>query len=341
MWCKKLEKDSFPDSTVVALSKKFIWVEVNRDHTPEIPKKFNVSAYPSLIILGDKQEKIHRFDSYMKAKEFTKQLEEGLNRYALYRKGEEWDTPNPRPATICDEGGIKTFKAPSTKVPAGIEFLKRDLWVGQTGVLYRLNRETGRVKREIPMQGSIMDIATDGKRLFAVESNWTAGGSIYELDPETGAIIGKMMNSPSIEKGSGANGIAYANGMLYILSGMRGILYEVDPDSGKVLKSVQTPERWLTGLAYDGEHLVAGSRTALFLLDPQSGAVVRKVPVNYRLRSVGYYAGEYYLMEQPIFGFDKYHKGVQIWPQETLLYKLSLKPIPRDKPTTTLAQERK
>jgi hypothetical protein len=69
---------------------------------------------------------------------------------------------------------------------------------------------------------------------------------------------------------------------------------------------------------------VAGSRTAIFWIDPESGKVVRKLPVNYQIRSVEAHDGVIYVMEQPVFGYDKEHRRIQVWPRpnQTVLYKL-------------------
>jgi hypothetical protein len=110
----------------VAESKKLVWVEINRDHTKGLVQKFNVSAYPSLIVLGKNQEKVYRFQSYKLPPDFLADLNQGLKRYDLYRSGAEWDTPDPRPVTICNTGTVETMKAPSDAVPAGMVFLGGD-----------------------------------------------------------------------------------------------------------------------------------------------------------------------------------------------------------------------
>lgn len=325
MWCKVLEKETFTDAAVVALSKKFIWVEVNRDHTPDIPKKFNVSAYPSLITLGKNQEKVHRFSSFKKPPEFIAELTEALKRYDLYVSGKEWDTPNPRPETITGEGTLEVFPAPSKAVPAGIAMLGGDLWIGQVGTLFRLSTSTGEVLQSFPLNNSITDLCTDGRHLYGVESGWTAGKPIHQIDPATGETIRAIVTEANKQnKAYGAKGIACRDGKLYVLSGMEGVIHEVDPATGEVAAEIKSGEKWLAGLDFDGKHFVAGSRTDLFLIDPDGGGVVRRVPVNYPLRAVGAARGAYYLMEQPIFGFDTDNKQVQVWPKETVVYKLIL-----------------
>ena len=123
----------------MAKSSAFHWVEVNRDHTPEIPKRFTVSAYPSLLVLGDAEENIHRFQSFQEPEEFLTNLEEGLRRFALYRAGEPWSAPNERPTSITDEGELETFPAPSEGIPGGLTFVEGDLFVAQDKILRRLD----------------------------------------------------------------------------------------------------------------------------------------------------------------------------------------------------------
>ena len=106
---------------------------------------------------------------------------------------------------------------------------------------------------------------------------------------------------------------------------MRGVLSEVDPETGAVTRTVQAEARWLSCLAFDGTHFVAGSREALFWIDPETGKTVRKVPVHYPVRAVAFHGGAYYLMEQPVFGNDVKHERVRVWPKRTLVYKLTLR----------------
>ena len=35
--------------------------------------------------------------------------------------------------------------------------------------------------------------------------------------------------------------------------------------------------------------------------------------------------GALYLMEQPVFGHDKEHKRIRVWPRKTVIYKLTLR----------------
>jgi hypothetical protein len=251
-------------------------------------------------------------------------LAQGLKRYDLYKSGQEWDTPDPRPDTISGAGTVETTRAPSSAVPAGMQFLNGDFWVAQVGTLFKLDPASGQVRQKYAVNPSVQDLCTDGKLLYAIDSGWTAGKPIYVIDPANGKTVREIVTEENRKnKAYGAKGIAWAGGKLYALSGMEGRIDEVNPSTGEITAKIQSPEKWITSLDFDGTNFITGSRTDLILLS-RTGAVVKKVPLHYPLRSVAYHDGAFYLMEQPIFGFDKENKSVQIWPKETLIYKLTL-----------------
>jgi hypothetical protein len=305
----------------VALSRKFLWVKVDRDRTPEVARRFSVSAYPTLLTLGRKSEKIHRFSGFRKPAAFVQELEAALRRYDLYRKGKEWDEPDPRPPGLCDEGTVETFAAPSEEVPAGIAFCGGTTWIAQGGRLHPLGRDAS-----FAVAASIIDLCSDGTRLYGIDYGWTAGKPIYVLDPGTGKVIRRIVTEANRKnRAHGAKGIAWRKGRLYALEGMRGVIHEIDPETGAVTRRIETDARSLAGLAFDGRAFVAGSRDALSWLDPETGRTVRKLAVHYPLRTVGFHEGSYYLMEQPVFGHDKQHRRVRLWPKKTLVYQLTLR----------------
>jgi len=310
----------------VALSRKFIWVLVDRDKTPELPKKWNVSAYPSLIVLGAKQEKVHRWSGFLEPKPFLAQLEEGLRRYALYKDGKEWDTPTARPEKLCDEGTIETIKAPGDDVPSGLVVIGGNLLVAQGGKINVLVLKTGTWGRPLPLAEGIVALATDGKALWGAHYGWTAGKPIYELDPVSAETSREIVTEANKANSSmGTNGLAWRDGKLLVFEGMRGRISEVDPKTGEVARTIETKQTWLGGLAFDGKQFVSSSKTHLLFFDADSGELKRKVAVNYPIRSIAAHDGALWIMEQPVFGFDKDNRPVRVWPKETVIYKLTLK----------------
>jgi len=307
----------------VALSKKFFWVKINRDHGGRpLCDRYHVSAYPSFLLLGTKDEKVFRFHGFKKPKEFLAQLSEGLRRYGLYRQGKEWDAPPERPETICDRGVLQTFPAPSEGTPSGLTVLDGVFWVAQGGRLYALS-ESGKPQREFALPAAVRDLCTDGKLLFCMEYGWTAGKPVHVIDPQTGKVVRTIVTEKNLANRSmGATGIAWKDGKLYVLAGMRGKIHELDPRSGEVSRVLETGARWLAGLDFDGRRFVAGGRKALHFLDGTTGKETRRVKMNYPLRVVAAHEGAYYLFEQAIFGYDKQHKRVRIFPKRVVVHVL-------------------
>ncbi len=313
----------------MAASRSYIFVVVDRDFTPDLATKFNVSAYPSFIVLNKDQEKVLRFQAFMKPPDFLGQLGEGLKRYALYTSGQEWDEPNPRAQILTVEATVTTMNAPLAKPPSGLAFLKRDLWVAYMGTLYQLNGATGAVKQNYQVERSITDLATDGKVLYGVESGWTAGKPIHVIDPATGKDIRQIVTQANLaNKFYGAFGITWRKGKLYVVEGGYGKISEIDPKTGDISRTITTKEHYVSGLDFDGEHFVLGNRNALLLINPETGETVRRVPMNYPLRIVKFWHGAYYVMEQSVFGFSKDHKTIQVWPRQGKIYRLTLLPAP-------------
>ena len=321
VWCKRLEKACFFDPNVVTLSRKLIWVKINRDRTPAIPKRLNVFAYPSLLILGEKEENVYRFQSYQEPKEFIGNVREGLKRYALYRSGKDWVIPPTRPAKIINQGTLPSLPAPSDAVPGGVTMLKGSLWVAQKD-LFEVDARTGKTLRKLPLKSSVGGLCTDGKRLYGVSYGWTAGKPIYVINPTTGKIEREIVTAANKKNRSyGAKGIAWHRGSLYVLEGMRGKLHQVNPANGQITQTIQTQGTWLSGLDFDGQHFISGSREHLYQFDPKSGKLVSKTPLNYPVRNLACHQGVCWLFEQPIFGFGKKHERIQLWPKTTMIHR--------------------
>jgi hypothetical protein len=299
---------------------------VDRDRTPEVPKRYRVSAYPTILTLNPKDEMIQRWSGGKKTPEEVLALfEDAKRRWALWREGKDWTAPDPRPEKICDDGTLTTIPAPAEDVPCGISAFGDDLFVVQGGRARRIDRKTGKTKGSFEVPESVIDVTTDGKLLFALESGWTAGKPVHVLDPETGKVLRSVVTEANrANRSHGAKGIAWRDGRLWVLSGMSGVLSEVDPEDGRIVRTLKTGKTWLAGLAWDGKRFLLGSREHLYGFDPVSKKVSLEVRVNYRLRSVEAADGAVLLMEQPIFGFDRSHQRIRVWPKKTRIHRLVL-----------------
>lgn len=318
-----LEREAFGNATVVAKLQGFHWVWVDRDHTPEPPKRFHVSAYPSILVLGPRDENVHRWSGFPGLDKFLPQVEEALERHALFAAGKTWDTPTPRPDTICAEAKVTTFPAPSEEIPNGITFCGGKLFLALGNTLYRLDAQRA-VEMEAKLPPHVRDLGSDGERLYALAYTWTQGGPVHELDPQTGAVLRSFTTKANeANKYSSGMGVACREVEVWALEGM-GKLHRVDPQTGELLQTLPLAQRYVAGLAFDGESFVLGSREAIHLVDPADGKTRRSVPVAYPVRALACHEGKIWALEQPVFGFGREHEQIRVWPQKTVVHVLEL-----------------
>ena len=327
VWCKRLEENTYSDPSVIELSRKFIWVKVNRDDTPEIPPQFSVTAYPSLITLGTEREKIHRFSGYKLPSDFIPELEEALRRYSVYKAGGAWEPVATRPDAICDAGSVELIPAPSEANPSGMVVLNGDLWIMQHPTLSRMNLASGRVVQtfQAPTGSLIVDLATDGTRLYMVEYGWSAGKPIYVFDPKRGEVTREIVTEANKENRShSTRGVAFLDGSLWVLSGLSGTIHRVDPATGEVLATLNPEATRLSSLDVSRGAFISGSKDAIIYINPETGEVITRVATNYGLRSVATDGSSLYLMEQPVWDYDINNQRVRVWPKQMMIYKLIL-----------------
>ncbi|HKB17362.1 MAG TPA: hypothetical protein VKF62_14940, partial [Planctomycetota bacterium] len=277
------------------------------------------------FVVGSRQEKIHRWAGFKSGPELRAELEEALRRFELYRRGDVWDAPASRPARICEEGEVVTVPVPSKGMPNGITLLGEDLWIVQGSTLFRLDPASGEARGSFPLEGGITDLCTDGKVLYAVPYGWTSGEPIREIDPATGKVT-RTIATPENEPGSGkaAMGIAWREGRLWVLHGPSGRILGIDAETGKQVAEIDAGARWLTGLEFDGRSFVVGSDVFLLFVDPEAGGTVGKVAVKLGVRSVGFGAGSYWILERPLYDYDREHRLVQVGPDDAPIHRLTL-----------------
>ena len=84
----------------------------------------------------------------------------------------------------------------------------------------------------------------------------------------------------TLDSGFRQGGLAYDGSALWVAEFYTPALHRVDPVSGLVLSTIQSPARFTGGLAWDGEALWAAPEQTgmLYRLDPQTGEVLRSIP---------------------------------------------------------------
>jgi hypothetical protein len=321
-WCDELRKNTFPDRDVIERSKAFTWVAFDRDRHREAIRPFNILAYPSVLVLGPDGENIHRFEGYRTPDEMLDELDEALRRYGLFQEGKDWVDPPTRPPQVLRGATAEKIPLPMLEVGRGVAFVGKEMFVVQGINLHRFDAQSGKWLQSYPIPDGIHDLCSDGTLIYALSWGWSKGDPIYVFDPANGSTVMEIVTESNKEnKQLSAEGIEWFKSELYVLAD-RGVVYIVDPGTGKVRLSLKTP-RHTYGLAFDGENFATVDRTGVHMFSP-SGKPGPSIETNYPLGSIGFKDGIWYLLESEVYGFDRNHKRVRVWPKEAVIHKVAL-----------------
>lgn len=113
--------------------------------------------------------------------------------------------------------------------------------------------------------------AFDGKHLFQI-----ADSRIQKIDPQTGRVVSTI---PAPGNG-GDSGLAWAEGTLWVGRNRSREIYQIDPESGAVLRTVES-DRFVTGVTWADGELWHGTwengQSDVRHVDPASGAVLESL----------------------------------------------------------------
>jgi glutamine cyclotransferase len=149
---------------------------------------------------------------------------------------------------------------------AGVTYDGENVWFASGDKLNALDTASGKIKRSIDVAAHA-GTAFDGRHLYQI-----AEARIQKIDPQTGTVLGSIP-APG---GGGDSGLAWAEGALWVGHYRARKIYQVDPETGKVLRTIQS-NRFVTGVTWlDGELWHAtweGDESELRRVDAQTGEV--------------------------------------------------------------------
>jgi len=151
----------------------------------------------------------------------------------------------------------------------GVSFDGKQVWFASGDRLNALDPASGKVTRSIAVPAHA-GTAFDGRHLYQL-----AEDRIQKIDPESGRVVSTIPAPP----GGGA-GMAWAEGSLWVGQHRRRKILQVDPESGAVLRAIES-NRFVTGVTWvDGElwhGTWEGDESDLRRIDPETGKVLQKV----------------------------------------------------------------
>ncbi|WP_421878538.1 DUF5074 domain-containing protein [Pacificispira sp.] len=126
---------------------------------------------------------------------------------------------------------------------AGVSFDGSRVWFASGDRLNALNPDSGAIERALAMPAHA-GTAFDGQHLYQI-----ADAVIRKIDPETGAVLSEI---PAPGDG-GDSGMAWAEGSLWVGQHRGRRIHQVDPETGKILRTIES-DRFVTGVTWvDGD----------------------------------------------------------------------------------------
>ena len=144
------------------------------------------------------------------------------------------------------------------------------VWFASGDKLNAFDPSSGKKVRSIDVAAHA-GTAFDGKHLFQL-----AEDRIQKIDPKSGHVLATIP-APG---GGGDSGLAWAEGTLWVGQYRDRKIHQVDPDTGAVLRTIES-NRFVTGVTWiDGELWHAtweGDESDLRRIDPQTGEVFERL----------------------------------------------------------------
>ncbi|MEO7500818.1 MAG: hypothetical protein ABIX11_14630 [Casimicrobiaceae bacterium] len=152
----------------------------------------------------------------------------------------------------------------------GVTHDGRNVWVATGARLVAFDPDSGEPTRTLE-RGCDAGTAFDGKYLYQI-----AEARIDKVDPATGALVASI---PAPGHG-GDSGLAWAEGCLWVGQYRDRKIYQVDPETGEVIRTIES-NRFVTGVTWvDGElwhGTWEGDESDIRRIDPDSGAVLERL----------------------------------------------------------------
>ena len=152
----------------------------------------------------------------------------------------------------------------------GVTHDGRHVWAATGATLIAFDPKSGAVARTLERAGDA-GTAFDGTHLYQI-----AEARIDKIDPSTGRVL-KSIPAPGQGRDSG---LAWAEGSLWVGQYRDRKIYEIDPDTGAIRRTIES-NRFVTGVSWvDGElwhGTWEGDESELRRVDPKNGAVIERL----------------------------------------------------------------
>ncbi|WP_027232631.1 DUF5074 domain-containing protein [Phyllobacterium sp. UNC302MFCol5.2] len=152
----------------------------------------------------------------------------------------------------------------------GVTYDGQHVWFASGERINALDPAAGKVVRSIDVPADA-GTAFDGKYIYQI-----AEDRIQKIEPETGEVVATI---PAPGNG-GDSGLAWAEDTLWVGQHRGRKIYQIDPESGAILRTIES-NRFVTGVTWvDGElwhGTWEGDHSDVRRIDPKTGEVLQRI----------------------------------------------------------------
>lgn len=152
----------------------------------------------------------------------------------------------------------------------GVTYDGQQVWFASGDKLNAFDPASGKTLRSIDMPAHA-GTAFDGQHLFQIVED-----RIQRIDSNTGRVLATIP-APG---GGGDSGLAWAEGSLWVGEYLDRKIHQVDPETGKVIRTIES-NRFVTGVTWNDGELWHGTwednESELRHIDPQTGEVMERL----------------------------------------------------------------
>jgi hypothetical protein len=174
--------------------------------------------------------------------------------------------PAARTAEVVREYG----PFPGADVIHGVSFDGERVWAAVGSKLIAFDPDSGQIAQTLPRAGDA-GTAFDGRHLYQI-----AEARIDKVDPVTGDVVASIP-APGHGRDSG---LTWAEGSLWVGQYRDRKIYQIDPETGAILRAIES-NRYVTGVTWVDGELWHGTweddQSELRHIDPKSGDVLERL----------------------------------------------------------------
>ena len=152
----------------------------------------------------------------------------------------------------------------------GVTYDGEKIWFASGDKLNAIEAGSGKIVHCLDVAAHA-GTAFDGKHLYQIGES-----RIQKIDPKSGNVL----DSIPAPAGGGDSGLAWAEGLLWVGHYRERKIYQIDPQTGKVLRTIES-NRFVTGVTWlDGELWHAtweGDDSELRCVDAQTGEIKERI----------------------------------------------------------------